>query len=101
MSKLDGSQQKVVPASLRERLVYRSHDPILQGHPRTIRMYDTLRRDFYWPMMFADIEHYVSKCTTCAHASGTTVRHQYPLQLFPATVPLQGVAIDLIGPSPI
>ena len=93
-------QPKVVPASLRERVLNLNHDPILQGHSWTIRMYCTLRRDFYWPLMFDDNDHYVSKCITCACARGTTVRHQYHLQLFPATVPLQDVAIDLIVPLP-
>ncbi len=99
-SKLDESPQKVVPASLRHRVLYLAHNPILQGHPRTTKMYDSLRQSFYWPMMFADVDHYVSKCTSCARSRGTPFKHQHPLKLFPATQPLDEIAMDLIGPLP-
>ena len=44
-SKLDGTQQRVVPVTLCARLLHMSHYPTLAGHPGGIRMYYTLRRE--------------------------------------------------------
>ena len=47
ISSLDTTQQIVVPSSLRQRVMHLAHNPVLQGHPGTTRMYDTLRQQFY------------------------------------------------------
>ena len=54
-SPLEGALQRVVPKSLLDRLLYLSHYPRLAGHPGGTRMYYTLRRDYYMPMMANDV----------------------------------------------
>lgn len=46
---IDGAVYKGVPKSLRAQLLYQSHFKTLAGHPGEIRIYDTMRRDYYWP----------------------------------------------------
>jgi len=99
-SPIDSCVQVVVPRSLINRLLYLSHDPVLQGHPGITRMYDTLRQHFYWPLMYGDIEYYVATCRSCAKTRGTIRQHQAKLQLFRPNGPLEDVAVDLLGPLP-
>lgn len=63
-------------------------------------MYDTMRRKYYWPIMYGDVEHYVWNCRSCAQVDGTLTKSQTKLQLFPATAPFEELAIDLVGPLP-
>ena len=97
---VDGSLQVVIPQSLRARVLYLSHYPRLQGHPGATRMYETMRRDYYWPHMASDIHQTVTDCRSCARVRGTLRRHQKKLTLFPAAGPLEFVAMDLFGPLP-
>ena len=99
-STLDGALQAVVPSSLRPRVLNMAHYPKLAGHPGTRRMYDTMRRSFYWPLMANDIHKLVRSCQSCAKAKGAKHKHQHKLKLFPAAGPLEEVAMDILGPLP-
>lgn len=92
--------QIVVPAALRERLCTMAHAPVLAGHPGQSRMFYTLRESYYWPQMAADIAATVCNCAKCARNRLRLRRHLNRLQLFPATGPLESVAIDILGPLP-
>ena len=63
-------------------------------------MYYTIRREYYWPNMAAEIYETVKECHSCAAVRGILTKHQKYLKLFPAAGPLQFVAIDLLGPLP-
>lgn len=51
VSNLDGTVQKFVYAALHARIWLLSHCPVLAGHLRERRLYDTLCKNFYWPHM--------------------------------------------------
>ena len=97
---LDGSIQIVVPASLRARVSFLSHYLRLQGHPGTSKMYETMRRLYYWPHMASDVQQTVADSQSCARVRGTQHRHQKKLTSFPAAGPLEFIAMDLYGPLP-
>ena len=97
---LDGRLQIVVPSTLRKRLLRIAHRAPVTAHPGRSKMYETLRRDFYWPSMSVDIHHVVEDCDTCARNRGKEKRSTYPMKLFPATRPLEQVAMDILGPLP-
>lgn len=59
-------------------------------------MYETIRRNDYWPNMASDVYITVSDCHSCA-GRGTTPEHRHNLQLFPVTGPLEFVAINISG----
>ena len=99
-SPLDGALQRVVPKSLQARVLHAAHYPRLAGHPGGTRMYLTLRRDYYWPHMANDAYATVKSCRSCNKNRGTAAKHQKLLKLFPASGPLEFVAMDLLGPLP-
>ena len=100
ISPIDGAIQRLVPENLRQRILKMAHYPRLAGHPGSRRMYDTLRRDFYWPNMANDVATLVRNCTSCAKVRGAKHSHQHFLKLFPAAGPLEYVAMDILGPLP-
>ena len=99
-STLDGNLQIIVPASLRQRLLEIAHCAPTSGHPGRAKLYQTMRRAFYWPSMTVDIHHLVENCTTCAKNRMKEQKNVYPMRLFPATKPLEFVAMDILGPLP-
>ena len=90
--------QLVVPQSIRPRLLTLTHHSLLAGHPGQNRMFYTLRETYYWPHMAADIAATVRNCRHCARNRVRLRRHLHRLKLFPATRPLESVAIDILGP---
>ena len=66
VSPLDGAKQIVAPESLRQKILYMSHFPRLAGHPGGTRMFNTIRRTFYWPAMGADVYRCAQNCISCA-----------------------------------
>jgi len=58
--------QLVIPKSLRERLLTLEHHATVAAHPGMNRMYYTIRKAYYWPLMVTDIHTTILKCTNCA-----------------------------------
>lgn len=79
---IDGALQKLVPQSLRQRIPYNSHHSPFPIHPGQLRMYDTMRRDYYWPNIVQDEYHTVSDSHSCAK-HGTRQMH---VQTPPSTI---------------
>ena len=92
--------QIVLPRSFRSRLLTLAHHSQLAGHPGQNRLYYTLRLTYYWPHMSVDIAATVRDCRSCARNRIRLRRHLHRLKLFPATRPLESVAIDILGPLP-
>ena len=97
---LDGATQIVVPEAIKGRILRANHYAVTAGHPGARRMYDAIRRAYYWPMMSVDVYTTVRQCDACARNRVTQYRHTNALKLFPATRPLEDVAIDILGPLP-
>lgn len=93
------SIQIVATKALRMRILYLAHYPPIAGHPGTRRMYDTLRRNFYWPHMANDVYTTVAQCASCVK-NGSRHRDIRRLQLFLASGPLDFVAMDILGIIP-
>ncbi|KAE9312441.1 hypothetical protein PR003_g19758 [Phytophthora rubi] len=60
----------VVPEALREDMLHYAHEDVQGGHQGITRTYEKLRSEFYWPGMYAGVEHYVKECTDCASGKG-------------------------------
>jgi len=83
---------------LQPKVLYLSHYPLLAGHPRGSKMYDSMRRRYYWSRMTNDVFQTAKDCRLCAEARGTRYKTQKPMKLFTATKPLDFIAMDLLGP---
>ena len=100
VSPSDGSQQVVIPKDLVSRILYMEHYPPSAGHPGAHRMFQTIRRTFFWPRIAEDVYETVRMCDVCARNRIAEKRKTNPLKLFPAKGPLESVAMDILGPLP-
>ncbi|GJY89807.1 putative reverse transcriptase domain-containing protein [Tanacetum coccineum] len=60
---------------LRSVIMQKSHKSKYSIHPGSDKMYQDMKKLYWWPNMKADIATYVSKCLTCARVK---VEHQRP-----------------------
>ncbi|GJW82035.1 putative reverse transcriptase domain-containing protein [Tanacetum coccineum] len=60
---------------LRALIMHESHKSKYSIHPRSDKMYQDLKKLYWWPNMKAEIATYVSKCLTCAKVK---VEYQKP-----------------------
>ena len=92
--------QVVLPRTLRDRLLQLCHNPAIAGHPGQNLMYYALRREYHWSHLATDVVFTVRGCRTCAMNRVKLRKHLNRLRLFPATRPLESLAIDILGPLP-
>ncbi|GJR17358.1 putative reverse transcriptase domain-containing protein [Tanacetum coccineum] len=60
---------------LRTMIMHESHKSKYSIHPGSDKMYQDIKKLYWWPNMKADIATYVSKCLTCAKVKA---EHQRP-----------------------
>ncbi|GKB06108.1 putative nucleotidyltransferase, ribonuclease H [Tanacetum coccineum] len=60
---------------LRDLIMHESHKSKYSIHPGSDKMYQDMKKLYWWPNMKADIATYVSKCLTCAKVKA---EHQRP-----------------------
>jgi len=92
--------QVVVAEALKKRLLIHQHQSVLDGHPGSRRMYNTLRRHVYWPTMVVDVYKHVEQCPACAKNRLSERKHTTVLKLITADEPFSGLAMDLLGTQP-
>nr|GEU61748.1 putative reverse transcriptase domain-containing protein [Tanacetum cinerariifolium] len=63
---------------LRSMIMHESHKSRYSIHPGSEKMYQDVKKLYWWPNIKADIATYVSKCLTCARVKA---EHQRPSEL--------------------
>ncbi|GJV43254.1 putative reverse transcriptase domain-containing protein [Tanacetum coccineum] len=64
-----------VYGDLRALIIHESHNSKYFVHPGSDKMYQDMKKLYWWPNMKADIATYVSKCLTCLRVKA---KHQKP-----------------------
>ncbi|GJX27297.1 putative reverse transcriptase domain-containing protein [Tanacetum coccineum] len=80
---------------LRTVIMHESHKSKYSIHPGSDKMYQDMKKLYWWPNMKADIATYVSKCLTCAKVKA---EHQRPSGLLDTTI---WVIVDRLTKSAI
>ena len=93
-------RQIILPESLRARVCHLAHHSVLAGHPGQTRMHETLRWTYYLPSIASDIMFTIRTYPLCAKNRVRLIKHPNPMNLFPATTPLESGEMDLLGPLP-
>nr|GEY13877.1 putative reverse transcriptase domain-containing protein [Tanacetum cinerariifolium] len=65
---------------LRDLIMHESHKSKYSIHPGSTKMYQDLRKLYWWPNMKADIATYVSQCLTCAKVKAEHLKPSCLLQ---------------------
>jgi transposase InsO family protein len=50
---------------LRQRIIREAHDLPISGHFGHVKTLELMRRDFWWPRMAAEVEHWCKSCLSC------------------------------------
>lgn len=94
---IDGALQSTVSHSLRQCLLNVSYHSLLSSHLGQCCKFESMQKDYYWPIMDSKGYKIVSSRPRCSKI-GTTLKHKRHLQFFPATRLLQFVRMDIFNP---
>ena len=84
----------VLPDLLRDCVLMLAHDK--QGHNGTLRVYNSIRRLYYWKGMKKQIRSHCSRCITCAKFN-TTAKEFVKKHFTSPLQPMEFISMDLIG----
>jgi hypothetical protein len=91
---VDQHLQLVIPKNLRLPVLTAVHDKL--SHRGIPACYNTLKVNYFWNNMYADLTNYVRSCVKCNEHKPCAKDNRPPLQPLPvATAPFQSYAIDL------
>ena len=85
-----------VPREMRKMLMQEAHSGKFSGHFGEKRIYDLLRRSYWWPGMRTDVRAYCRACLVCATKRGTGRICRPPLQSIPVNGPFHRVGVDIV-----
>lgn len=71
------------------------------GHYGSNKMFETIKRKYYWPYLRKDIEEFVKSCTNCAMNKHYRSIKEPLAYTTSATEPMISIELDLAGPLPI
>lgn len=86
----------VVPRSDRDNLLQEGHASCFAGHFSAKKVYDRLRRHYWWKGMRADVYHFCRKCLVCASRKGPGRAVRPPLVPIPVGAPFHRVGVDVL-----
>ena len=85
-----------VPVDMRQSLMEDAHSGLLAGHLAEKRVYDRLRRAYWWKGMRRDVRKHCRSCLACGTRKGTGRASHPPLQPIPVSGPFSCVGVDIL-----
>lgn len=92
--------QIVLPTSLRQNVLHQLHNVPTAGHLGVKKTLQKVRLRYFWYGLRRDVEHWISKCDTCASRKAPNKTPKAPMKLYSVGVPMERLAIDIAGPLP-
>ena len=86
----------VVPSDLRQTLLTEAHSSVFSGHFSERKIYERLRRQYWWRGMRADVRRFCRACINCASRKGPGRAVRTPLNPIPVKKPFHRVAVDVL-----
>ena len=91
-----GRWRIAVPKCLRETLLREAHSSRFAGHFAERRIYELLRRYYWWRDMRSDVRKYCRSCMVCASRAGPRRAFKPELQSIPIGGPFHRVGVDVV-----
>jgi ribonuclease HI len=90
----------VVPTTLHQDVLRHYHTSLAGGHQGVTRVYERVRRLFFWRGMYADVRNYVAACPDCQSGKGQPrISVRSPGNLV-ATRPFEIIGMDHVPSLP-
>ena len=91
-----GTWRVVVPHQLQSELLQETHRGKFSGHFAKKRIYETLRKHYWWKGMRGDVRKYCRSCIECITRRGPGRAIRPPLQSIPVGGPFHRVGVDIL-----
>ena len=86
----------VVPSDLRQKLLTEAHSSVFSGHFSERKIYERLRRQYWWWGMRADVRRFCRGCISCVSRKGPGRAVRPPLHPIPVKKPFHRIAVDVL-----
>ena len=93
-----GVSQIVIPDALVGDVLKLNHDSPGVNHEGIAKTYARIRRRYYWPLMFRDIEQYVRACEVCLRGKTGSCLARPPLATWDVGRLFSRLHVDFAGP---
>ena len=90
-----------IPKSMRQEIISMHHNSPVHRHIRTEKTAEQIARNYYFPNLMKNVQHYIKNCKTCIRDKAT--RHQpYSKMQSPdaPTYPWEWITVDFITQLP-
>ena len=86
----------VVPTKLRSQLLTEAHAGCFGGHLSEKKVYNKIRRNFWWYGLRRDVRKFSRGCLSCVTRRGPGYSHRPPMMPIPVKGPFHRVAVDVL-----
>ncbi|TKR69578.1 hypothetical protein L596_021718 [Steinernema carpocapsae] len=91
----DGISTKAVPVRFREELLRELHAGPLGVHIAAAKLFEQMRREYFWPTLRADCENICRSCNVCA-LNRTARNAKPPLESIQTTATFEMLCVDVL-----
>ena len=91
-----GERRLVVPSHLQQKLLDEQHDGVFAGHFAYKKMYQKMKKYYYWEGMSGDVRKKCESCVDCASVQGQGFKGTPPLVSIPVGGPFECVGMDFV-----
>ena len=93
--------QAIVPKSLTSEILQGTHDSLTGGHLGYKKTLSKVKERYMWYHMSNDVKQWCLHCDKCAARKGPGKQPKAPLQKYTVGVPMERLAVDVLGPLPL